>query len=449
MQRRRFLKYTSLGTASLVFSGCKGFNFGNSPPETTTPLDPFPNPAVNFGNLEKSDLVLGFLPVMGATPLIIAQEKGFFQKYGLNVTLRRQLNWLEIETGLKEYRFDAAQTPYTMPIIAQFSDNYIPMSALMVLHRHGSSIVLDRTAWDTSLRPARDYFNFQEFAKDFRKYIREGDQPFAYGVDSLTSNNYYLFRYWLSTIGIRTKKEVEWVEISPPEITTNLEKRLINGYCSEAPWDQQGIFENQGFSASVSKNIWTGHPGSVLSTMIPWLKNHPTTARALTAAILEACQFCDLPEKRAEIGEIVAQNTYLNSDSNLTKRVLGETYQYGGFDEEIREDKITDFYVFHHQNQDYFGEKDHANYPWLSHGIWFLTQLIRWKSIKLQEYPKNADYQLKKVFPLEIYEEVTKALKIKIPGERMKIEPPNVFIDQREFDPSDPVKYLRQFPREL
>lgn len=449
MQRRRFLKYTSLTTASLLFSGCQGFKLGKSPSENSPPLDPFPNPAVDFGKLEKSDLIIGYLPVIGATPLIIAQEKGFFKKYGLNITLKQVTNWSEIETGLKEYRLDAGQTPYAMPIISQFSANYVPMSILMVLHRHGSAILLDQKAWDRSIRPVRDYFNFLEFAKDFRQYLRQGDQTFTYGIDSLNSNNYYLFRYWLSTIGIRTKQEIKWLEMPNSEILIKLKNKEINGYGSEAPWDQEGMINKQAFCASVSKNIWKGHPGNVLATMIPWLDQHPNTARALVASILEACQYCDLPQKRANLGTILANQNYLNLDVNLIQKSLGETYNYGGFDEQIRQDSMTDFYVFHHQNTDYFKDQDHANYPWLSHGIWFLTQLIRWQSLNLSEYPKNADYQLEKVYAWKIYEEVAQALKLKIPTERLKIEPSEFFVDQRTFDPSDPVKYLKQFPREL
>jgi nitrate/nitrite transport system substrate-binding protein len=235
----------------------------------------------------------------------------------------------------------------------------------MVLHRHGSSIVLDQGAWDTSLRPVKDYFNFPEFAKDFRKYIRSGDQPFNYGIDSLNSHNYYLFRYWLSTLGIRTQQEVKLLEIEPSEMVKQLASKEINGYYSEAPWTQATVNQKQGFSVLVSKNIWRGHPASIVSTMIPWVENHPHTARALTAAILESCEYCDRPENREEIGKIVAQSDYLDTESTLITNILSGAYKYGGFDDQIRSEEIKDFYVFHHQNTDYFSNNDHANYPWL------------------------------------------------------------------------------------
>ena len=450
MERRRFLKYTSLGTLSWALNACQGLNFGDSQQEKSPKQsDILTTSGVDFGNLDKTDLNIGFLPVVGAAPIIVAKEKGFFKKYGLNVQLSPYLKWLEIEIALKEYKLDAAQTPYAAPLIAQMGENYSPMISLMVLHNHGSAILLDRTAWNSPLRPVTDYFNFQEFAKDFRQYIRQRNEPFSYGINSFSSNDYYLFRYWLSTMGIRTKTEVEWLEIPSSKMIEKLEEKKINGYCTQAPFSQQGILEKQGFVASVSRNIWEGHPGSILSTMIPWIENYPTTARALTASILEACQFCDISENRQEIGEILAKSAYLNLDVNFIKTALSGVYQYGGFDDKLRENTIKDFYIFYNQNTNGIMKDYPINYPWLSHGIWFLTQLIRWKTIDIKKYPKDADHKLKKVYPIDIYKDVAKALKIKIPTERMKIEPAEAFSDKREFNPEDPVKYLSQFPREL
>ncbi|HEY9909089.1 MAG TPA: twin-arginine translocation pathway signal protein, partial [Thermosynechococcaceae cyanobacterium] len=45
----------------------------------------------------------------------------------------------------------------------------------------------------------------------------------------------------------------------------------------------------------------------------------------------------------------------------------------------------------------------------------------------------------------DIYREVAKEMGIPCPTEDYKIEPPEVFIDKKGFDPSDPVGYLKSF----
>jgi nitrate/nitrite transport system ATP-binding protein len=53
--------------------------------------------AIARNGLEKVNLDIGFIPLNDCAPLIIAKEKGFFQKHGLeDVTLHREPSWIVI-----------------------------------------------------------------------------------------------------------------------------------------------------------------------------------------------------------------------------------------------------------------------------------------------------------------------------------------------------------------
>lgn len=71
MQRRVFIKYTSLGVASSVIAACT-----QNTSDTSSPGKQQPN-NINFGKLEKTYLTLGYVGLTDAAPLIIAKEKGF------------------------------------------------------------------------------------------------------------------------------------------------------------------------------------------------------------------------------------------------------------------------------------------------------------------------------------------------------------------------------------
>jgi nitrate/nitrite transport system substrate-binding protein len=179
--------------------------------------------------------------------------------------------------------------------------------------------------------------------------------------------------------------------------------------------------------------------------MQAWVEEHPTTARALVAAILEACQFCEQAQNRREVAQILAQSRYLDTAQEFIEPALLGNYSYGGFDNQERLEKIPDFYRFYGQNSDDPEKPNPVNYPWRSHGMWLLTQMIRWGQIEQQDYPKDADEILEEIYPLDVYTEVAEALKIELPSAPMKVEPATVFIDQRQFDPSDPIAYLNNF----
>lgn len=438
MERRYFLKYASLATAGLAFAGCN--QIGNFMSDRFSK-----DSEIDFGKLEKTDLLLGFVPTLDCAPLVIAKERGFFERYGLKVSLSKQADWTGIQSGLLEYRFDASQALFGMPMLAQLGEDYAPMVSLMMLNLNGSSIILDQKAWKAGIRPSTEYINFWEFADAYRKYVRDVNEPPTLAIEFPTSTDTYSSRYWLAAMGIDPDQEIELIETPPSQMIYKIQAGIVNGYCVGEPWNQQAVLEPVGFTAYVNRDIWKGHPGKVLAAMQPWVENYPTTARALVAAVLEACQFCDQPENATDIAQILAQSQHLNTNAESIEASLLGNYIYGGFEEPGQVQAIPDLNIFHFKETDYLKQPDHANYPWRSHGVWLLTQMIRWNQIDQQEYPKDADKIIDRTYPMEIYEDVAKALKIKLPSDQMKVEPASVFLDQREFDPSEPVAYLNTF----
>ncbi|MBE9129293.1 MULTISPECIES: CmpA/NrtA family ABC transporter substrate-binding protein [unclassified Coleofasciculus] len=446
MKRRKFLKYGSLAGSGLVLAACSQLGMNSQRSDRSS--ESSQQAGLDFGKLEKSNLSLGFIPTTDCTPLVIAQELGFFAKYGLDVTLTKESDWQGIQDGLLEWRFDAAHALAGMPILAQLGSAEAPMVPLMVLNLNGSGITLSQKAWDANIRPSTEYFQFQEFADAYRQYIRRFEEPPTFATEFSTSMDNYISRYWLSAMGINPETEVEFSEIPPSQMIYKIQAGVMDGYGVSEPWNQLAVAEKAGFTAYVNQTIWKGHPGSILATMQPWIKENPTTARALVAAVLEACRYCDEAENRQEIAQILSQSRYLDTDTSSIQAPLLGTYNYGGFDQKERVEKIPDFYLFHFRSTDYLERPDHVNYPWRSHGVWLLTQMIRWNQLDMSDYPKYGDKIFDRLYPREIYDvykDVAQSLNMELPSEQMKVEPAAVFIDQREFDPSTPVAYLNSF----
>jgi nitrate/nitrite transport system substrate-binding protein len=47
----------------------------------------------NLGTPEKTDLNIGFVPITCATPIIMAQPLGFYERYGLNAQVIKTAGW--------------------------------------------------------------------------------------------------------------------------------------------------------------------------------------------------------------------------------------------------------------------------------------------------------------------------------------------------------------------
>ena len=61
---------------------------------------------------------VGFVPLTDCAPLVMAQELGLYQKYGLQVELSRELGWATIRDKMVHRELDAAHALAAMPIAA-------------------------------------------------------------------------------------------------------------------------------------------------------------------------------------------------------------------------------------------------------------------------------------------------------------------------------------------
>ncbi|MFM6312144.1 MAG: nitrate ABC transporter ATP-binding protein, partial [Dolichospermum sp.] len=95
---------------------------------------------VSNNNLEKVHLEIGYIPLTQAAPLIIAKEKGFFAKYGLEVNLNSEISWKDLAKGVATGRLDAAQMVAGMPLaltLGAGGKNQVSMVTAMTLSRNG------------------------------------------------------------------------------------------------------------------------------------------------------------------------------------------------------------------------------------------------------------------------------------------------------------------------
>ena len=344
-----------------------------------------------------------------------------------------------------QWQLDAAQASFSLPLIAQLREKASFLTALMVLNLNGSAVTLTAKAWEKGVRPLSAYTNIDEFSRNFRQYIRSLPKPAVFATDSPYSMENFLLRYLLSATGIDPNQEVEFVTIPPSQVFYKLQAGIIQGYCAPIPWNQPAIKQKAGFVICTSRDIWQGHPGSVLATMDGWVNKHPNTTNALMASVLEACLFCDRRNNAEEMAQILSQSQYLNlSQAEIQSTLVGE-YWLSQLGTESSPITFSDLDIFHFRATPYLQAPNQANYPWLSQSVWLLTQAIRWDQIKTRVYPKDAEKILRKIYPVELYRKVADALEIEIPKEEMKSVPGDLFIDNRPFDPQKPLAYLNQF----
>lgn len=404
------------------------------------------------GPLERTELKLGFIALTDCAPLVIAKERGFFRKHGLSVELERQASWANIRDKVCHGLLDGAQMLAPMPLASTLglAGLATPMIVPMSLSLGGNAITVS-TALRAEMGRAAPGWNGspREAAAALREVIRvrrDSDvPPLRFAAVHPHSSHYYQLCHWMAMAGIDPHRDVVLSVIPPAAMVRSLATDEIDGYAVGEPWNQQALDLGIGEPVVSSEEIWSSAPEKVFAVTEEWAKQHPRTLRAVMRALLEAAVWVDQPSNRLEAVHVIAGESFVGAEvSTIEPSMLAEPGSSPSFAPRIRHD-------FH---------RFAANHPWVSHGLWYLIQMVRWgqveKAIVLRDVAER-------VYRPDLHREVALGLGIPAPETSDKTEglhagfwwleeapepilmAPDRFMDGHVFWPDEPIAYLEGF----
>ncbi len=363
-------------------------------------------------------LTLGFMPLMDCAPLVVAKELGFFAKYGLEaVTLHREESWQDLAAGVIDGRLDGAQMLAAMPMAMTLGLNGQPPQPLMtslVLSRNGNAITFSRQLWEQGVKTAAD----------LRAYLdRTGDRP-RFGIVHPASMHNLLLRYWLAAANIDPDQDVELLVIPPPQMVYHLKAGHISGFCVGQPWNSHAVREGIGVVVATDLDIWPGHPEKVLGVRQDWAQTRPDQHLALVKALIEACEYCDTIQHRAEIAQLLCRPEYVGCAPEDAYAGFVEPLNWGDGIAAAFQPRFHQFYV------------DRSPCPGRVEGLWIMTQLARWQ---ITPFPENWLEILEQVRRVDLFGAAARDLKVvdNEPDRR-----PFALFDGVVFNPDQPLAYI-------
>ena len=187
------------------------------------------------------------------------------------------------------------------------------------------------------------------------------------------------------------------------------------------------ISDKIGFTVETTQGIWKDHPEKTLGTTAEFIQKNPNTARAMIAAVLDAGKYIDVMANRKKVSEIIADKSYVNCPVEIIDQRLEGSYD-NGIGKQWKDPDYMKFY-----NDGY------VNFPFLSDGMWFMTQHRRWGLLK-----EDPDYLAvaKKVNRIDIYTQAAAAVKASVPKEPMRV---SKLMDGVVWDGKAPNQYASGF----
>jgi ABC-type nitrate/sulfonate/bicarbonate transport system substrate-binding protein len=258
-------------------------------------------------------LRVGFIPAADCAPLVFAQESGLFEQYELRVELQRQSRWANLQDRVSYGELDAAHAPATLPFVANFaldSDRGACVTGL-VLSLQGNAITLSRSLWDEGAQDAPSLRNLI--------YRNWGKRTYTFALEFPHSPQYFLLRQWLQTGEILPHQEVRIVIVPPAQLFPTLKLGYIDGFCAGEPWTSLAAAAGLGVCVGTSAELAPMHPEKVLMVRRDFAAARAGEHERLLAALLEACAFCDRPDNRPLLAEMLARRQYVNAPAECLR----------------------------------------------------------------------------------------------------------------------------------
>jgi nitrate/nitrite transport system substrate-binding protein len=369
---------------------------------------------------EKKEVKIGFIPLTDCASVVMASVLGLDQKYGVKIIPSKEASWAGVRDKLVNGELDFAHVLYGL-IYGVHLGTAGPkkdMAVLMTLNQNGQAISLSKKLADKGAVDGAGLAKLM--ASEKREYTFA--QTFPTGTHAMWLN------YWLASHGINPLMDAKSISVPPPQMVANMRVGNMDGFCVGEPWNHRAILDGIGVTATTTQDIWRDHPEKVLGTTADFVKKFPNTARAVTAAVLEAGKWIDAGlQNKLKMAETIADKSYVNTSVDaINQRILGR-YQDGM-------GKTWD-----DPNHMKFFNDGSVNFPYLSDGMWFLTQHKRWGLLK--EHP---DYLAvaKQINQTEVYKQAASAVKVSLPKSDMRS---SKFLDGVVWDGRDPKKYADSF----
>ena len=390
--------------------------------------------------MKLTPIPVGFVPLVDAAPLIVADQMGFAESEGLALDLRSAPSWSALRDMVAFGRVDAAHMLAVVPVAMALGLGGVTtqLSAVSVLSVNGTVIGVGRVL-EARLREQGYTFDFHDAAAAGAALAQAARGALVIGAPFPFSMHVELLRYWFAATPL-AEAEIEIRTVPPPMMAQALAEGEIDAFCVGEPWGSVAVEGGSGALLLPGKAIWAFAPEKVLAVRSEWAEAEPGLSARLIRAVWRAGRWLADPQSRVLTAELLARPEFLDLPPEIIDRALSGTFTISPQGEQRR---CEGFGGFHHGA---------ANFPWRSQAQWIAHQL----AARMGLDRAGAMRQAKPVFRTDLYRAALAGTGAELPGASSKIEGSvearipvasesgrlflnrDVFFDRRVFDPDAP-----------
>lgn len=398
-----------------------------------------------------TQITAGYVPLLDSAVLLATEEFGFAESEGLHLNLVRETSWANIRDRVAIGHLDVAHMLGPMPLSANLGLTPLDAAVIapMALGLGGAAITMSNAVWARMAEAGAPENGAPgpvgaALRKVVEERVRDGEPRLRLAVVHPESAHNYALRYWLAASGIDPERDVDIVIVPPPLQADALAAKRTDGFCVGEPFGSVAVARGVGRIVTTKGQIWQMSPDKVLGTRLQWAERFPEQLAALLRAATRAARWCEDPANHTALAAMLAREDRLGVDAGLMLRAITGRLEFEAGTETL----MPDFFVPYSRG---------ANFPWVSHALWFYSQMVRWGQVS--HTPENVAKAVSSYRP-DLYRAALNGMNMPVPGASSKIEGalteptevgalggrltlgPDGFFDGTDFDPDRLDDYI-------
>ena len=285
MNRRQFLRYGSLLVAGAGLSLAGGSLAGGSLASAQTRPRP-------LARGDDQEVKIGYLPILDASPLLIADARGAYRDQGLSVaTPTRFRSWAQLSEAFLSRQVNVIHMLFPSTVWIRYAKTF-PAKVVAWNHTNGSALTV---------------------LPSINKVSELGGQvvaiPFWYSIHNI------LLQQLLQKNGLKVVRkpaearlaanEVNLVVLPPPEMVPALTSKKIAGYIVAEPFNAAAEIRQIGKVLRFSGDVWNDHACCVLLLHEQDISNRPEWTQRVVNAVVSSQRW--MRGNRREVAALLSQ----------------------------------------------------------------------------------------------------------------------------------------------
>ncbi|KKM21074.1 hypothetical protein LCGC14_1639090 [marine sediment metagenome] len=314
--------------------------------------------------MRATTLDIGFVPLVDAAPLIVAQEMGFAAEEGISLNLRRAPSWASARDALTFGQVNAAHmlAPVPVAMALGLGGGNTRIDAISVLSVNGTVVGIS-TELAARMHAMGHPFGFVDATAAGRALIAAAKGPLRIGVPFPFSMQAELVFYWLSSLGHPSPQSLIVRTVPPSLMADAIHAGEIDAFCVGEPWGSKVVESGAGQLLLPGAAIWASAPEKVLAVRSDWASSEPTLSGRLIRTVWRAGRWLDEPGGRSLAADLLARPEYLDVSPELIERALSGQLTISA----RGETRAVDRFIGFHDGA--------ASFPWRSQAAWIGGQI--------------------------------------------------------------------------